>query len=150
MLIRALGNTPHVATVAGWLHAQWWEAEGWTLAATTDWLAAALGPEAPLALVAERDGEALGTATLDTDDLASRPDLTPWLASVLVAPSARNQGVASALVRAVEDQARALGHHELWLYSSEKADFYAARGWQLVGQEWAHSGPVALMRRSLR
>jgi GNAT superfamily N-acetyltransferase len=150
LLIRPLGASPHLATVAGWLHRQWWAADGWTLEATTEWLAAALGPAAPLTLVAEQDGVPLGTATLDTEDLDSRPDLSPWLASVLVTPPARRQGVATALLRAIEDRARALGHAKLWLYTPDKAQFYAMRGWREAGPELWRDRPVTLMRRDLR
>ena len=75
MLIRPLAASPHVPVVAGWLHAQWWGAEGSSLAATAAWLAAATGPAEPLTLVAECAGAPLGAATLDTEDLDSRPDV---------------------------------------------------------------------------
>jgi GNAT superfamily N-acetyltransferase len=148
-LIRPLAESQHVAEVAGWLHAQWWANEGWTLAETAAWLAAATGPAAPLTLVAEAAGRPLGTATLDTEDLPSRPDLSPWLASVLVRPEARRRGIATALVAAVEHRAKHLGHRELWLYTTDQAGFYAARGWLAAGEAQNRGVRVALMRRIL-
>jgi predicted N-acetyltransferase YhbS len=147
--IAILAETPHLETVAGWLHAQWWAMDGHDLAATRAFLAAARGPAAPLTLVAEAGGQPLGTATLDIDDLTTRPDLTPWMASVLVAPAARGQGVASALIAEITVRARALGHAGLFLFTSDQAAFYAKRGWRSLGTESWRGQPVTLMRRDL-
>jgi GNAT superfamily N-acetyltransferase len=147
MVIRPIAVTRHGPSVAAALHATWWAAEGWTLEATRDFLAAATGPGAPCCVVAERHGEWLGTATLDSDDLSVRPDLAPWLASVWVRPAARGQGVGAALVRHVEALARAQGHQRLWLYTPDRAVFYERLGWRREGVEQARSGAVVLMSR---
>lgn len=147
LLIRPVAETPHVPTIAAWLHAQWWASGGYSLAQTESFLRQATGPAAPCALVAERDGLPLGTATFDTDDLPARPDLSPWLASVLVAPEARRQGIATALVAAVEELAIAQGVRRLWLFTPDQAPFYAARGWVRSGAEEYRGSPVVLMHR---
>ncbi len=149
MRIRSLAETPHAAEVASWLHRQWWEGDGWTLPATEAWLRAATGPAAPCTFVAESEGSPIGTATLDTDDLPHRMDLSPWLASVLVAPEWRGRGVGGALVEHVARQARALGHPRIWLFTPDAAAFYAARGWAPAGEERWRGQPVALMVREL-
>lgn len=149
MLIRPACQSPHLPEIAGWLHAQWWGDSGYSRAATEAWLRAATGPAAPCTLIAERDGVPLGTATLDVDDLPSRPDLTPWLASVLVAPAHRRQGVATALVAEVRRRAAALGHARLWLFTEDRQAFYAARGWVPEGPETWRGRPVALMSCAL-
>jgi predicted N-acetyltransferase YhbS len=143
MLIRPACQSPHLAEVAAWLHAEWWQGE--TVQATESYLRAATGPAAPCVLVAERDGRPLGTATLEVEDLPSRPDLSPWLASVLVTPAARRQGVATALVREVLRRAALLGHRRIWLFTPDQAAFYAARGWTPAGAEVWKGRPVTLM-----
>lgn len=147
--ILPIAATPHVAEVAAWLHAQWWAAEGWSLESTAAWLRAAAGPAAPVSFVAEEAGRPLGTATLDTDDLASRPELTPWLASVLVAPAARGRGIGTALVAHVAAAAAARGHRRIWLHTMDAAAFYLARGWRVVGAETWCGQPTTLMRTEL-
>ena len=149
LLIRTVAATPHLARVAAWLHAAWWAEDGWGPDAVERFLRAATGPDAPIAFVAERDGEALGTATLDRDDLPARPDLAPWLASVWVAPAARRQGVAGALVAHVEATAARLGHRRIHLFTPDKAAFYAARGWQVIGTEPWRDTQVTLMAKDL-
>ncbi len=106
------------------------------------------GPEETFVLF---EGEAaVGTASLAHDDLASRPDLTPWLAGVFVAPAYRGRGHATALVRQVEGFAAAAGVPVLWLYTATAAALYGRLGWQSVGQEQDRGKPVVLMRRVLR
>ena len=61
------------------------------------------------------DNVPVGTASLVNNDLPSRPDLTPWLASVLVPPF-RGKGYSAALVRRVEEAA-ILSTTTLWLYT---------------------------------
>jgi predicted N-acetyltransferase YhbS len=145
MLIRPAAESPHLSEVATWLHAEWWAVDGHALAETEAFLRRATGPAAPCVLIAERDGRPLGTATLDLEDLPSRPELSPWLASVLVAPAYRRQGVATALVAEVRRRAAALGHARLWLFTSDQAPFYAARGWVPEGEETWRDRPVRLM-----
>ncbi len=149
MRILPIAFTPHVATVAAWLHAEWWAEDGWKLEDTIRFLREAEGPAAPCCFVAEEEGCPLGTATFDTEDLPSRRDLSPWLASVLVAPAHRRRGVASALVAHVEQAARRQGHRRLWLFTGDCAPFYAARGWAKAGMEEWRGRPVTLMAKDL-
>lgn len=149
MRILPLAETPHAERVAHWLHVEWWADGGWSREATEAWLRAATGPAAPVCYVAEIDGAAVGTATLDTDDLETRMDLTPWLANLLVPPAWRGRGIAGALVRHVEDAAATLGHRRLWLFTPSAEEFYAARGWHDAGTENWRGKPVRLMLRDL-
>lgn len=149
ILVRPLAETGHATTVAGWLHAAWWADEDWSLAGTEAWLRAAAGPAIPIVFVAEIGGEPVGTATLDNEDLAARPDLSPWLASVWVRPDRRGQGVARRLVARVEAQARAMGHRELWLFTPDVPGVYRRLGWADAGREEWRGRPVTLMRRVL-
>lgn len=149
VILRPIAATPHLAEVARWLHAEWWAAEGWSLRATEAFLRAAAGPAAPVAFVAEADGRPLGTATLDTDDLAGRPDLAPWLASVLVAPACRRRGIGTRLVAQVEAAAAAHGAPRLYLHTPDREGFYAARGWRRLGEERWLGRPTMLMVKDL-
>lgn len=149
MLIRPVVESEHLREIAAWLHAEWWAIDGHVQEQTEAFLRAACGPAAPVVFVAEVEGRPLGTAALDTEDLPARRDLSPWLASVLVAPEARRRGVATALIRHVEQHAAALGHARLWLFTSISEAFYAARGWARVGEEENRGQPVTLMVRDL-
>ena len=84
------------------------------------------------------------------NDLPSRPDLTPWLASVLVLPPFRGKGYSAPLVRRVEEAA-ILSATTLWLYTWSAEPVYAKLGWQRVGpsRDEARGIDVVLMKRNL-
>jgi predicted N-acetyltransferase YhbS len=100
-----------IAELAPWLHAEWgWFTPGSTLESRVAKLREHLNrDELPLAVVAHANEELLGTAALRAQDMDTRAELTPWLASVYVTPSARRQGVGAmlmAVMRKVLDAAR--------------------------------------------
>jgi predicted N-acetyltransferase YhbS len=75
----------------------------------------------------------LGSASLIVHDMDTRPDLSPWLASVFVAPEHREQGIGTALVRRVIEEAQTLSVPNLYLFTTpDKRDFYARLGWKLL------------------
>jgi GNAT superfamily N-acetyltransferase len=96
-----------------------------------EWLAVMNHPER-VTFVALENGRAIGTASLDFEDLPPKPDLTPWLASVYVLPDYRSQGIGEKLIAAVEREAVDKGFKHIYLHTSNRADFYAKRGWQIL------------------
>ncbi len=92
----------------------------------------------------------VGTVSLECDDMDIRPDLTPWLASLFVAPAHRRRGLGRALVHAAEEEARSLAIEKLFLYTPGQEEFYAALGWQRVEACRYRGAPVTIMARLLR
>jgi GNAT superfamily N-acetyltransferase len=70
----------------------------------------------PITFVALENGVPIGTAGLIDDDLESRPELTPWLASLYVVREMRGRGVATMLVKHAVGAARGFGIGTLYLY----------------------------------
>ena len=72
----------------------------------------------------------LGLSTLvDDDELPGATEPGPWLAAVLTLPEHRSLGVASALIHRIIQRAHALGHANLYLYTSDQQEWYAKKGW---------------------
>jgi len=119
----------HLGTVAQWIHEEWWsEKPGHTV----ETMAARLGEArdrnaVPLSLVALHAGHPVGTVNLVANDNEGRPDLTPWLAALLVAPEHRGQGVGSDLVRSVVGEATRLRIRQLYL-GTDTPEYYARLG----------------------
>jgi GNAT superfamily N-acetyltransferase len=147
--IVAVSDRPELAPkVAKWLIDAFGYPGGRTLDEMTELiLAPPRGPEATFVLF-DRDSP-VGTASLSHDDLASRRDLSPWLAGVFVEPAFRGHGYASALVRQVETFAAASSVSTLWLYTWTAEPLYARLGWQRVGLEKNRGEEVVLMVRDL-
>ena len=74
--------------------------------------------------------ELIGMATLvDDDELPHATEPGPWLAAVLTLPEHRSLGVASALIHRIIQRAHALGHPNLYLYTSDQQEWYVKKGW---------------------
>ena len=84
----------------------------------------------PLAVVAIKDGAVIGTGTLKSHDLPPRPDLTPWLGGIYVSAEHRREGVASAIIGRLIDEARRLRLPHLYLWTNSAAPLYAKLGWK--------------------
>ncbi len=83
----------------------------------------------PFILVAHEDGKFVGTAALFTNDLESRPDLSPWLGGVFVLPKYRGRGMASLLINIVITQAKNIGYKNIYLHTEHTAGLYEKLGW---------------------
>lgn len=150
MNIVALTDRPDLApAVAAWLHAEFARPNGPSIPDLIEELLTPIAPEETFVLF---DNEVpVGTASLALSDLKSRPDLTPWLAGVVVRPAFRGRGYSAPLVRHVEAAAATMTD-TLWLYTWTAAPLYARLGWEFVGTERDPSRDieVALMKRVLR
>jgi predicted N-acetyltransferase YhbS len=138
--------------VAAWGFGEWGHLNpGETLAEREVWMRReTLNSDcAPLTFVALDDGgRAVGTAALLFDDLEGDPR-NPWLASVYVPPERRGQGIASALVRAVEDAARRFGYRQLYLFTSTAPKLYAGLGWRALETTRYRGDEIQIMDRAL-
>jgi GNAT superfamily N-acetyltransferase len=139
-----------VPVVANWLWDEFGRANGRTLEQVNERIAGFVATVGlPRAFVLLLDGVPAGTASYVAQDLEDRPDLTPWLAGVVVAPAFRGRGLAASLVRAVEDAARADSVSTLWLYTWSAERVYARIGWRTVEHFERRGVRNALMVREL-
>lgn len=103
----------------------------------------------PIAFVALGDDDGIvGTASLIFDDLEGDPR-NPWLASVYVPPEHRRKGIASALIRTVENAARRIGYDRLYLFTSTAPSLYAGLGWRALEQRDYRGEHIQVMEKSL-
>ncbi len=152
MRIAPLVERPDLAVqVAAWGFGEWGHLNpGQTLASRLAELHEEMNVDrVPIAFVALDDhGGLIGTASLIFDDLEGDPR-NPWLASVFVPPEQRGKGIASALVRAVEDAARRLGYGRLYLFTSTAPDLYAGLGWRALERREYRGEHIQVMDRTL-
>lgn len=103
----------------------------------------------PLAVVAVRGGQVVGTASIKIQDLDPCPELTPWLGGVFVLPRFRGQGIATLLVERIIAEARRLGLPHLYLWTTSSESLYARLGWVPVEQMEYCGETIKLMRRKM-
>tara|TARA_B100000315_G_scaffold250518_1_gene283479 strand:- start:1608 stop:2066 length:459 start_codon:yes stop_codon:yes gene_type:complete len=90
------------------------------------------GKEIPITFVAMSENVLLGSASILAHDMDTRMDLSPWLASVYVAPLHREHGIGSALVRRTVEEAKKLEVETLYLFTPDKEKFYRRLGWSVL------------------
>jgi GNAT superfamily N-acetyltransferase len=135
-----------VETVARWQWGEWGHLDpDDSLAARIASLRDQMPDRIPTTSIALEGGEPLGTASLVMHDMDTHRELSPWLASVYVAPAARGRGVASALVRRVVGQAAAMGVMRLYLFTESARGLYEKLGWQMIAEEHFQGHLVTIM-----
>jgi N-acetylglutamate synthase-like GNAT family acetyltransferase len=134
MKIEYLADHPEVLpTLAQWQHDEWGYLRlGDSVEARSARLQSYSQRDGvPLTVVALENGELVGSASLVRNDMETRPELTPWLAGVFVAPEYRRRGVGAELVSRVMGEAAAQKIPLLYLYTVHSESFYANLGWSL-------------------
>lgn len=137
----------HLPQLAAWHQAEWGHLNP---GRRVDELAAQMQEylgEAPLPrmFIAEAGGRLLGSASLVSCDMASHPELGPWLANVYVDAALRGQGLGRALVRAVMAHARALSVQRIYLFTPDQEAFYATLGWTRLATEVYRGQTMTIM-----
>ncbi|NIC05736.1 GNAT family N-acetyltransferase [Billgrantia bachuensis] len=150
-IVRLSPDSDHVPTVASWTYAEWghlnpgYTAESWCEAFRRECGIAGV----PSVFVAMEGDQPVGTAALMARDMDSRHELTPWLASVFVLPEWRGQGIASTLIRRVEEEASACGTTQFYLFTPDQQALYRRLGWH-DHEELSYRGEeVTIMQRRL-
>lgn len=94
-------------------------------------------------------GELLGSADLVHHDLPDRPDLTPWLSCVYVAPEHRGRGIGSALARRAVEEAGRLGAPSLYLCTWERESLYRKLGWATLERFTSRGAVCVIMEKKV-
>ena len=102
----------------------------------------------PTTIVAFDGAEPIGTASLLVEDLPEWKHLTPWVASVFVAPAWRGKGIGTLIVRRAVEVAGQLGVPAVYLLTEGQAAFYTKLGWDTVEVSSARGHPITIMTTS--
>ena len=103
----------------------------------------------PTAFVAVLGADVVGLACLVECDIESHQHLTPWLASILVAPEHRGRGIGSALCERATEEARLLGVEKLYLFTFNRQRLYGRLGWLALENALYAGASGTIMVRTL-
>lgn len=143
--IRSLEERPNGAgLLAEWFMAEWPEYHrGKTLGDVSSMFRLR---DTQRTLIAEIDGEIVGTIAI-RNSWSDAPEIqTPWLGGLFVKPAYRRQGIAHELVDAALEAVWAAGHPAVHIALREGVDGYAARGWQVIGTMMTGDEAVTVLR----
>ena len=153
MRIHHLLEVPAAApTLAQWFVDEWypWYGPEGPGDAEADLAACRSRDVLPICLVAMADdGSLLGTVALKTESIGSEHGVGPWLAAFLVGKPHRGKGVGTALVAALENEARSLGFASIYTSTDTAARLLERRGWQPFAASKSLRGPVTVYRLAL-
>jgi GNAT superfamily N-acetyltransferase len=153
MKITDLREVPEcIQLLAEWHHLEWsYFNPGGSVQKRIEKMQAYLGWQTvPRMFVCKDDGLLLGSAGIVLNDMDTKMELSPWLASVYVDKNHRKRGIGSALVKQVLDYARAAGFSDLYLFTQNQANFYKGFGWYPISNELYCGQKVTVMQIKLR
>jgi predicted N-acetyltransferase YhbS len=104
----------------------------------------------PLTFVAFADDTPVGMCSLREND-GIRPDLMPWMGSLVVSSEYQNRGIGSLLIQTTIDKAQRMGFEKLYLFAFDKTipNYYLKLGWNVIGTDNFKGHPVTVMDISL-
>lgn len=138
----------HIPCLAAWHHAEWsylnpGQSMEQRLERMRMYLCDDFMPSTWVAI--DKNDQVLGSAAIRDYDMDTHMHLSPWLASVFVDPTQRKQGIGSALVQHVMNQARANGCKEIFLFTPDQAALYRKLGWRIIESCTYHGTDVDVM-----
>ena len=155
LVIKNLKDVPeYLPQLAQWHHQEWLHLNpGLSLEQRIEKMQAYLNenaiPQTFVALDEAVDQSALlGSAAVIDSDMDTKPELTPWLASVYVDKKQRRQGIGTTLVKAIMQYVQGLDFSEMYLFTPDQASFYNGLGWQLLEQTEYRDENVTVMKFS--
>ena len=135
-----------IPLLAEWFHREWFRYDGRSIRMIERQLGENLNRDRiPITFLALRGSTMLGTVSLDLYDLPSHDHLSPWLASLFVLPSARREGIGSALVTHVQHFASSHGVSAIHLWTPGSTRLYERCGWTVLNRAIYGSRPITLM-----
>jgi N-acetylglutamate synthase-like GNAT family acetyltransferase len=104
----------------------------------------------PMTFVAFDGTKPVGMCSLREND-GIRPDLTPWLGSLVIDPQYQNQAIGKRLIDVTKKNAKELGFEKLYLFAFDETlpDYYADLGWHKMGMDVFNNHPVTVMEYAL-
>lgn len=104
----------------------------------------------PLTFVAMENHTPVGMCSLRLND-GIRPDLEPWLGSLVVDPIYQKKGIGKRLIDATKAKAKEIGYSKLYLFAFDPTvpDYYARLGWTHIGMDEFKGHPVTVMELKL-
>lgn len=105
----------------------------------------------PLTYVVYKEDIPVAMGSLREND-GIRPDLKPWLGSLVVSPNYQKKGIAKLLIDKIKQQAIFLGFTELFLFTFDSTlpNYYQRQGFNFFAMDHFRGHSVTVMRTDLK
>jgi GNAT superfamily N-acetyltransferase len=126
-------DVQHVEEASRFIWEEWHKASGSKLEDTVYGSMHCLNKDrVPQMYIAKHGDDLVGVASVWNNDLASRQDLSPWLATVYVKEEYRNIGIGRLLQAKCIQAAKELGYGKMYLIT-DLVGYYERFGWVFLG-----------------
>lgn len=130
----------YIPTVAKWVYDEWSSKYGERFEVTLKKTENTCNEnKIPLTLIAFIDNEPVGVVALWENDLESRRDIRPYMATLYVIPEERGKGIGKKLMEAAIQKAKELGEKRIYLITNID-NLYEKFGWKLLSKEKTRHG----------
>jgi len=85
----------------------------------------------PQVLIAKLNDDLAGIVSIWYNDLTTRQDLTPWLATLYVKKEYRDKGIGTLLQKKCIETAKGLGYTKIYLMTDHE-NYYEKTGWKFL------------------
>ena len=135
-----------VPLVAQWFYDEWNSYDGRPLSMVETQLRQNLNQTIwPITFLALHNDKAVGTISLDHEDLPSHDSrYSPWLASLYILPTYRHQGIGKLLIGHLLKFARTQKLSHLYLWTSGPTELYEKCGWSILEQTEYDGRPITV------
>lgn len=96
-----------------------------------------------------QDDQVIGSGTLAGKSYGSLAGEEPWITGLFVHPELRGQGIASALVQALEEQTSVAGFSQVFTTTQTAAGLLIKAGWQELRRLASEKGVWTVMTKTL-
>lgn len=100
----------------------------------------------PITFIALYGNKPVGMCSLREND-GIRPDIKPWLGSLVVDSKYQKQGIGKMLIDAIKNKAEELGFDKLYLFAFDSTipEYYSRLGWSTIGMDNFRQHPITVM-----
>jgi len=131
-VINLADEPEHIEQVSAWVWEEWSKASGVPLETIIYRTKHAIYKDRiPQTIIAKYKDEPVGTVSLWYNDLTSRQDLYPWLASLFIKKEFRGKGIGTLLQEKCIEAAKQLGFSEIYLITDHE-NYYERSGWKFI------------------
>jgi predicted N-acetyltransferase YhbS len=135
-----------IPILARWFFEEWFSLDHRTIDEIQTALAETLTAiSIPITFIAIWGDEVVGTVSLDPEDLPGFEHLSPWLASLYVAPAWRGKGVATRLVKHTKEFAQTNRFPKVYLWTPISPALYERCGWTHLQSANYQGQPITVM-----
>jgi len=131
-IINLADDIKHIEEVSFWVWEEWSRNSGSTLDDVIYRTKHSICKDrVPQTYIAKLNDELIGTVSLWYNDLITRQDLTPWLASLYIKKEYRGMGIGTLLQNKIIEVAGDLRYENLYLIT-DLENYYERSGWEFI------------------